>query len=78
MGQWELLNMSTHIGVEVASRDAEPDQLHDARRARVDVQHMARIRGTFEELACAFRVTVAPAAASRMTLLVMLSSEMRL
>ena len=29
------------------------------------------------ELACASRVTVAPAAASRMTLLVMLSSEMR-
>ena len=23
----------------VASRDAEPDQLHDARRTRVDVQH---------------------------------------
>jgi len=29
----------------VASRDAEPDQLHDARRARVDPQHTARTRG---------------------------------
>ncbi len=35
--------MSAHIGV--ASRDAEPDQLHDAQRARVDVQHTTRIRG---------------------------------
>ena len=30
----------------VASRDVEPDHLHDARRARVDVQHTARTRGT--------------------------------
>jgi hypothetical protein len=26
----------------VASREIEPDQVHDARRARVDVQHTAR------------------------------------
>ena len=37
-GRWEILNTSTHI-YSVASRDAEPDQLHDARRTRVDVQH---------------------------------------
>ena len=36
--------MSTHT-VHVASRDVEPDQLHDARRAGVDVQHTARTRG---------------------------------
>jgi hypothetical protein len=35
--------MSTHI-VAVASRDAKPDQLHDARWARVDGQHTARTR----------------------------------
>ena len=29
----------------VASRDAKPDQLHDSRWARVDVQHTARTRG---------------------------------
>jgi hypothetical protein len=29
----------------VASRDPEPDQVHDARRARVDVQHTARRPG---------------------------------
>ena len=39
MGTFELLNTSTHIVAAVASRDAEPDQLHDARRTRVDVQH---------------------------------------
>ena len=38
-GRWELLNTSTNIGGGVASRDAEPEQLHDARRTRVDVQH---------------------------------------
>ena len=31
--------------LRVASRDAEPDQLHDARRARVDEKHTARTRG---------------------------------
>ncbi len=36
--------MSMHI-VDVASRDAETDQLHDARRARVDVQHTKWTRG---------------------------------
>ena len=36
--------MSAHR-VGVASRDAKPVQLHDARRARVDVQHTARTRG---------------------------------
>jgi hypothetical protein len=35
-------------------------------------------RRGLEELACAFRVTVAPAAASRMTLLVILSSALRM
>ena len=34
-------HMSTHS--DVASRDVEPDQLHDARRPRVDVQHTTRI-----------------------------------
>ena len=36
--------MSTHI-VDVASCDAKSVQLHDARRARVDVQHTAPTRG---------------------------------
>ena len=36
--------MSTHI-VDVASCDAKSVQLHDARWARVDVQHSARTRG---------------------------------
>ena len=31
--------------IGVASRDAESDQLHDARRARVDDQHTALTRG---------------------------------
>ncbi len=35
-------NMSAHH--DAASRDAEPDQLHDARRARVDVQHTTLTR----------------------------------
>ncbi len=35
--------MSTHRA-GVASRDVEPDQLHDAQRARVDRQHTARTR----------------------------------
>ena len=43
-GRWDLVNTSTHI-VAVASRDAEPDQLHDARRTRVDVQHTTWTRG---------------------------------
>ena len=34
-------HMSTHI--DVASSDVEPDQLHDARRPWVDVQHTTRI-----------------------------------
>jgi hypothetical protein len=38
---------------------------------------MFSTRRGLEELACAFRMTVAPAAASRMTLLVMLSSAVR-
>ncbi len=38
------MNTSTH-SVAVASRDAEPDQLHDARRARVDFQHTTWTRG---------------------------------
>jgi hypothetical protein len=45
MGTFELLNTSTHIVAAVASRDAEPDQLHDARRTRVDVQHTTWTRG---------------------------------
>ncbi|KOO21418.1 hypothetical protein Ctob_000359, partial [Chrysochromulina tobinii] len=36
--------MSAHK-VDVASRDVEPDQLHDARRTRVDVQHTTWTRG---------------------------------
>jgi hypothetical protein len=35
----------SHHPLRVASRDAEPDQLHDARRARVDEKHTARTRG---------------------------------
>ena len=34
-------HMSTHG--DVASRDVEPDQLYDARRPRVDVQHTTLI-----------------------------------
>jgi len=38
---------------------------------------MFSTRRGFEELACAFRTTVAPSAASRTTLLVMVSSALR-
>ena len=44
-GRWELLNTSTNIGGGVASRDAEPEQLDDARRTRVDVQHTTLTQG---------------------------------
>ena len=37
--------MSTHIVVDVASSDVQPNQLHDIQRAGVDFQHTARTRG---------------------------------
>jgi len=42
MGTFE--HMSTHIDGE-ASREFEPEQLHDAPRPRADVQHTTRTRG---------------------------------
>ena len=44
-GPWELLKMSAHNVSCDPPGDVEPDQLHDAQRARVDVQHAARTRG---------------------------------
>ena len=71
MGTFE--HMSTHIS-GVAPREFEPEQLHDARRPRVDVYSTRR---GLEELACACSTTEPATAASMITLLVMLSSALR-
>ena len=41
-----------HRGVDVASRDVEPDQLHDAGQPRVDVQHTDRVATIQNDRAC--------------------------
>ena len=71
MGTFE--HMSTHIA-GVAPREFEPEQLHDARRPRVDVQHTTRTRGARLRVQ---HETEPAKAASMITLLVILSSALR-